>query len=253
MSSFDDYGLDDPSFRVYSHNEVMEALQNKIAAIAIQSQPTENSELLSRVAADNKELRDKVNKLSSVDAENRNLRSKIAELETKLENTVSNVNTGFSTFNGQLVSLNNMVTPVYTHYNNSKEGQIEVLKRFFQIHCRSVPGSRISAKELNEKVYKFSTSVGIPINKTEVKELVTSAPFNLHWYKSTSGIASYKDLEFIPIDLGAGKSSKNVTNQPQLPNINSNSNSNSNSNGSMSPRSPVYNGAASPAPVMVKQ
>lgn len=240
MSTFDDYGLDDPSYRVYSHNEVMEALQNKIASIAIQSQPTENSELLSKVAADNKDLREKVNKLGSVETENERLRSRISELENKLESTVSNVNTGFNNFNGQLINLNNMVTPIYNHYNNDKEGQIEVLKRFFQLHCRKVLGSRIGAKELNEKVYKYSVSVGIPIKKTEVKELVTSAPFNLEWYKSTAGIASYRDLEFIPVDLNQTKIVKNVP--AQLPNV----------NGSMSPRSPVYNGAASPAPVMLK-
>lgn len=44
--------FDDPSYRVYSHNEVMEVLQNKIASITIQIQLADNSKLLSKLSAD---------------------------------------------------------------------------------------------------------------------------------------------------------------------------------------------------------
>lgn len=52
MSSLDEYGLNDAYDRVYSHNEVMDALQSKLASITMASQSTGNSELLSKVAAD---------------------------------------------------------------------------------------------------------------------------------------------------------------------------------------------------------
>lgn len=179
-----------------------------------------------------------INKLreefNQIVVENERLRSKILELEIKLS-------TGFNNFNGQLTNINNRVTPVYNHYQNNVNGQIELLKMFLRLHCRTALGSRISAKELNEKVYAFSLKKGIPIMKTEVsgaEELVTAPPFKLDWYKSTGGIACYRDLEFIPIDLSEATIQK--SNLPQIQNtVNS-------------PRSPI-SGATSPAPVMMNR
>lgn len=121
-------------------------------------------------------------------------------------------------------SMNDAVTSIFNHYNTDREGQIEVLKIFFQLHCRTAPGSRITAKDLNDKVYKFSCEKGIPIKKTEVKELVTGAPFNFVQYKSTNGIACYRDLEFIPVnlnvmDMASAKDNKRQT--PMMPALSS--------------------------------
>lgn len=142
------------------------------------------------------------------------------ELKDKLNN-----------INEQSTILGNMIT----HYQNDVNGQIELLKLFLKSHCRTALGSRISAKELNEKVYAFSLKKGIPIKKTEVKSLVTSEPFNLISYTSTGGIASYRDLEFIPMDLN-----QVPVQRTNLPSLQTNANS---------PR----NGSLSPAPVMMSR
>jgi hypothetical protein len=198
MDSFEEYGLDSPPSPVYSHSQVMQAFQNQIATIA---QSSDHSGIISKLQSDNEKMSAQLNDLNSVKNENERLRAELGEVRKQLESTVSSVNTGFSNFNGQLISLNTMVTPVCNRYNTDREGQIQVLQQFFTLHYRHKPGAKAPARQFNEKVYVFSVKKGIPIPKTQVKELVTAPPFNLVQYKSTGGIACYRDLEEIQPNL----------------------------------------------------
>lgn len=113
-----------------------------------------------------------------------------SELNSKLECCVKDIEW-----------VKNITIHVADHYRINREGQIQVIIRFLASHCRNITGKNISSKELNEKIYNYSLITGIPINKTEVKTLVTSEPFNLCYYKNTDGISCYRDLDFIPPNL----------------------------------------------------
>lgn len=226
----DDYGLDEPGSPVYSHGEVMKFLQDQLANYA---KSADNSGIISKLQTDNEQLASRVNKLNTLEAENERLRSELTELKRRLDSTDTNVAT-----------LNQQVTPMYTRYIENRDGKVDVLRRFFPANVRQRHGSRLLARDLNMKVYRFSSERGIPIPQTEVKELVTNAPFNLQSYKSTDGLTYYRDVEFIPMEEHL-KSTRNVS--VSVPKI----------NGSVSPRSPLNSpainaGTVSPPPVVAQ-
>lgn len=245
MSDPDEYDPNEAANRFYNHNQFMDVMQNKISSIAALVQPPEQTELISKIVTDNREFKDKFNQISNVEHENERLRAKIAELESKIENTASNVNTGFTNFNTQLVNFNNKITPVYDHYQTDKHGQIDVVSVFLKLHYKKVLGAKTPAKEINGLLYAFSVDRGIPIKKTEAKALLTGPPFNLEQYKSTGGIACYRDLEAIPIDLSSLSIPTHILPQIRSSSIND-------ASGNTSPRS-IPTGASSPSPIILNR